>query len=244
MPVSPREKMILAFQSGNICAFPECNQSLVVENNGSDGSIVGEAAHIKGENPTAARYDENMTDGERNHPDNLIYLCRIHHKIIDDQENLYTVDKLLKMKDDHKKWVIENTRKSLIDVTFAELEVITKYLLSAVPTVDSIEIICPREKIKRNKLSKEIEGQIISGMARVSLVRDYINKSIDSEFGERLKQGFIDEYIRLTKEGLREDALFDALLYFASNGSRDFKNRAAALVILVYFFEQCDIFEK
>jgi len=245
MPVKEREKHIIIAQSGNICAFPECDQTLVIEQNGSRSAIVGAAAHIKGENPGAARYDENVTDEERNSSDNLIFLCQNHHKIIDDQPTIYTVEVLMKMKNDHKKWVIENTRKSLPEITFAELEVVTKYLLSNSPTDDNIEIICPREKIKKNQLSAEVENEIISGMVRISLVKDYINQSIDPEFGERLKQGFVDKYNRLTKEeNIRGDDLFDSLLSFALNGSRDFRRRAASLVILVYFFEQCDIFEK
>lgn len=245
MSVSAREKNIVIAQSGNICAFPECNQVLVVEEDGSRSAIVGAVAHIKGENLGAARYDENMSDDARNSSDNLIFLCQNHHKIVDDQPTVYTIEGLLEMKEFHKKWVIENTRKYLSDVTFAELEVVTKYLLSNAPTDNSIEIICPREKIKKNQLTAEVENEIISGMSRMKLVKDYINQSIDSEFGERLKQGFVDEYNRLTnEENLKGDKLFDSLLGFASNGNVDFKIKAAGLVILVYFFEQCDIFEK
>lgn len=245
MSASAREKSIIIAQSGNICAFPECNQMLVIEEKSSRSAIVGVAAHIKGENQGAARYDKNMTDDERNSSDNLIFLCQNHHKIIDDQPIIYTVEGLLEMKDVHKKWVIEKTRKSLPSVTFVELEIVTKYLLSNAPTDINIEIITPKEKIKKNQLTMEVENEIISGLSRVKLIKDYINQSIDSEFGEKLKQGFIDEYNRLTeKENLKGDRLFESLLGFASNGNTDFKRRAASLVVLVYFFEQCDIFEK
>lgn len=245
MPPNTREKHIVIAQSGNICAFPGCDQTLVVEEEGSRSAVIGVFAHIRGENQGAARYDKDMTDEERNSSDNLIFLCQNHHKIIDDQPTIYTVDELMKMKKDHKKWVIESTRKSLSEITFAELEVVTKYLLSNSPTDNSIEVIPPREKIKKNQLSVEVENEIISGMARMSLVRDYLNQSIDPEFGERLKQGFVDKYNKLTREeNIKGDELFDSLLSFASNGSTDFKRRAASLVILVYFFEQCDIFEK
>jgi hypothetical protein len=155
------------------------------------------------------------------------------------------VDVLMEMKKEHRLWVCEQTRKALPNITFAELEVITKYLVANAPKDDNIKIITPKEKIIKNQLGGATENQIISGLSRANLVRDYINQSIDSEFGERLKEGFIFEYKRLiSKENLKGDELFDTLLNFASNSSSDFKKKAAALAVLTYFFEKCDIFEK
>ena len=73
-------------KSGGRCAIPECRRELVIDKTLADKeSIVGEMAHIKGEKQKSSRYDTNMTDKERNSYDNLILVCRIHHKMIDDQ---------------------------------------------------------------------------------------------------------------------------------------------------------------
>jgi hypothetical protein len=63
---------------------------------------VGEVCHIKGENPGAARYDPNQSNEERHGFDNLILLCNVHHKVADDDEAAYTVERLGQMKKDHE----------------------------------------------------------------------------------------------------------------------------------------------
>jgi hypothetical protein len=67
-----------------------------------DETLVGEVCHIKGKKPDAARYDPAQTPAARNDYDNLILLCAPHHKVIDDDEEAYTVERLRKMKADHE----------------------------------------------------------------------------------------------------------------------------------------------
>lgn len=63
-----------------------------------------EEAHIRGEKPTAARYDANMTDEERDSVRNLIYLCTDHHTIIDKVEADWPVAALMALKEAHEAW--------------------------------------------------------------------------------------------------------------------------------------------
>jgi hypothetical protein len=85
--------------SGNLCAFPKCSTPLV---DPKSSSIVGEICHIKGDKPGAARYDATQTNEDRQAFDNLILLCNVHHKIVDDDDTAYTVSRLLQMKQDHE----------------------------------------------------------------------------------------------------------------------------------------------
>jgi hypothetical protein len=85
--------------SGNLCASPKCSTLLI---DPKSGSVVGEVCHIKGDKPGAARYDENQSDKERHGFDNLLLLCNVHHKIVDDDEAEYTVERLLQMKKEHE----------------------------------------------------------------------------------------------------------------------------------------------
>lgn len=244
---TPKDLKILLMKSGGRCAIPECRKELIIDKTSTDKeSIVGEMAHIKGEKPKASRYDTNMTEGERNSYDNRILVCRIHHKMIDDQPNDYTVEKLHQIKKEHESWVQENLRKEIVNFTFAELEVITKYLNLSQPVLsESYTVIPPKDKINKNNLSSFTEKQIIMGMLQVKQVAHYIDNNPDVEFGERMKQGFVTEYERLkNEENLSGNDLFENLLSFACQGHTSFKQMAAGLAVLVYLFEKCEVFEK
>jgi len=93
--------------SGNMCAFPGCNQVLVDINE----IIIGEMAHIKGERPDSARYDSVMTEDQRNDYSNLILMCPTHHTTIDKDKANYPVKKLLDAKIKHEKTFKNNQYK-------------------------------------------------------------------------------------------------------------------------------------
>ena len=97
----PRDKTVkrLFAVAGNRCAFPKCQNPIV---DAESGSIVIEICHIKGEKITSARHDESQTPEERHGFENLILLCGTHHKVIDDDEDTYTVERLLAMKAKHE----------------------------------------------------------------------------------------------------------------------------------------------
>jgi hypothetical protein len=95
-PSNPTIKRIFAM-SHNLCAHPDCGQPLV-----EGGTVVGEVCHIRGERPGAARYDESQSDAERHAYENLIGMCRKHHKIIDAEVNNYPFERLLEMKRQHE----------------------------------------------------------------------------------------------------------------------------------------------
>lgn len=245
--IKDKDKKIVCIRSGNRCAMPECRRELVIDGSGSDDpSIIGVLAHIKGENAGSARYDSSMSDDDRNSHGNLLLVCANCHKQIDDQQQTYTAEKLYEIKKEHEAWVRDSLKSEVVNVTFAELNVVTKYLVSGqYESSDSFQVIPPLDKIKKNGLSGEVESLIRMGTIQANQVTDYIDKAPDIDFGERLKQGFVNEYERLKKEEkLEGDDLFMALLDFASGGSNDFKEKAAGLAVLVYLFEKCEVFEK
>lgn len=64
------------------CYHPDCPIPVISTEAGH--AIVGvEIAHIRGAKPGAARFDPNMTDPERAAIENLILLCKTHHKLVD-----------------------------------------------------------------------------------------------------------------------------------------------------------------
>ena len=101
---------------------------------------------------TGQHYDEKMSDEQRNAYENLILICGDCHTKIDKQPNTYTAQHLLEIKQSHESWIMESTQKEMVNITFIELEVVTKYLLSnEYEITESLEVVPPREKIKRNK---------------------------------------------------------------------------------------------
>ncbi|OPZ98848.1 MAG: hypothetical protein BWY71_01144 [Planctomycetes bacterium ADurb.Bin412] len=213
----------------------------------ANGAILGVMAHIRGGKPGSARYDDSMTDAQRNHFDNLIFLCPNHHAEIDKlRPELYPPARLLEMKAAHERWAAEQCRKRIPEIHFGELQVVTAYLTEAqVLSVGGFEIIPLQDKIHRNSLSAAIETNIRLGLSRVSLVENYIQSNLDPEFGTRLRQGFVNRYVDLkTNSGLAGDDLFHALWQFSSGNSSDFSIQAAGLTVLVYLFQSCDVFEK
>lgn len=76
-----------------------------------DESLVGEACHIVAKEPSGPRGDSPLTSEQRDKYTNLILLCNVHHKLVDDQPNTYTVQRLIEMKANHEKWVRESLQE-------------------------------------------------------------------------------------------------------------------------------------
>jgi hypothetical protein len=83
--------------SHNLCAFPGCREQLV-----EGETVVGDVCHVKGDRPGSARYDADQSDAERHGYENLIVMCRKHHRVIDNEEAKYPVEELLRMKQEHE----------------------------------------------------------------------------------------------------------------------------------------------
>lgn len=99
-----KDRKILWGRSGNLCA--KCRREVVAARTITDAeAVVGDEAHIAAQSPDGPRYGQ-LAEGMRvDSYDNLILLCRIDHKIVDDQPKHYTVDVLREMKAKHEQWV-------------------------------------------------------------------------------------------------------------------------------------------
>ncbi|RJQ15082.1 MAG: HNH endonuclease [Nitrospiraceae bacterium] len=247
--ITERNIKLLWGRSGNKCAI--CQTAITEEGKSGDLFPVGVMAHIEGENPgiegkspSSARYNPKMRDNERADYTNLILLCPTCHTKIDNDIQEYTTVKLASIKKDHEKWVVDSRRTAMPEITFAELEVIVKYLVAVPISGSNITVIPPHEKIKRNNLSSEVGNLITTGMIQKKQVEKYLNENPDYQFSERLRAGFVNKYRELKDSGLEGDSLFYALFEFAYNNSPDFKLQSAGLSVLTHFFEICEVFEQ
>jgi hypothetical protein len=101
-----KTRTMLWGRAGGHCSFPECRRNLIFDASETDDeSLVGDIAHIVAESQDGPRGDSPITPEERRKFSNLILLCKVHHKLVDDQPNKFTVESLLKMKAEHELWV-------------------------------------------------------------------------------------------------------------------------------------------
>lgn len=104
MGITDKTRKLIWGKSGNRCAM--CRHVLCVEATAEDDeSIIGDECHIVSKKINGPRYDLNHSDDKLDSYENLILLCRIHHKQIDDQHTTYTPEILKEIKDNHEKWV-------------------------------------------------------------------------------------------------------------------------------------------
>lgn len=257
MSASYPTKLLLAYRSGDRCALPDCGRELSPDS-GSGGPInIGEAAHIAGEHDgkgkarKSARYDLNMTDEERDHYNNLIYLCGTCHTKIDaipQGENGYPVDRLQDLKEDHEQKVREAVTDAFSGIGFPELEEATLWIMQVNPQqgTDGFSLIPPEDKLLKNELGNGSRTIVTMGLSVSREVRAFVESvaQTDADFPGRLKAGFLEEYYRLRRKGHAGDDLFDLMCRFAQRGLKTQAKRSAGLAVLVYLFEVCEVFEK
>ena len=83
MTISDKTRKILWGKSGNQCA--KCRIKLVVNaTEADDQSLVGEECHIVSSKAGGPRFDPTFPTSRLDEYENLILLCRVDHKTIDD----------------------------------------------------------------------------------------------------------------------------------------------------------------
>lgn len=116
-----RELYIL---SGNKCAFPQCTHEIIDEN----GTFVAELCHIEAAMPGGERFNPNMTNEERAHSSNLLFLCHKHHKVTDNVKD-FDVEKLKKIKFQHENLfrnIMSDMLKTIEDTTKKQILINSK----------------------------------------------------------------------------------------------------------------------
>lgn len=98
------------------------------------------------------------------------------------------------------------------------------------------------EKLEKNALSEESGLFLRIGRRKSSLVDTFFRKSPRPDLGERIAEAFRTRYAELKAFDIPADTIFKHLQDYAGfNGEP--KRQGAALAVLAYFFDSCDIFE-
>lgn len=219
---------------------------VISETEVSGAMVVGDICHIHAASNEGPRANPEISEQERDNPSNLLLLCPTHHRIVDGQHETYPPDLL-------RSWKVKQERehraaisKNIIAIGHAELEVAAKALMNFSAGVSqSLLLIPPEEKIKKNGLGTASAELLRIGTAKSQEVSDMLSRAIqlDQEFPDRLRNGFVTKYLELKSDGVKGDALFSEMYQWAGNNGGD-DRKAAGLCVLSHLFMICDVFEK
>ena len=107
MTISNKTRKLLWGKSGNQCAICRCQLSL--NNTPSDPhSVIGDECHIISGKFEGPRFDQMYPREKLDEYENIILLCKIHHKAIDDQPIYYSIEKLHEIKKLHERYIAES----------------------------------------------------------------------------------------------------------------------------------------
>jgi len=175
MSISDKVRKSLWAKSGNRCSI--CKTELFDYDPEKRELNVGEECHIISGKKNGPRHIE-MNDYDT--IDNLILLCRNHHKEVDTLTDTYTEELLRFMKQSHENWV-NQTLKSSIDKNPKP-----KFLFRITSGKELLEILSATGcRTDYDEISTEEEAELIGGLSQDFL--DYLDIISMSEPYEKVK---------------------------------------------------------
>ena len=206
MTISARGRKLLWGRSGSRCAM--CRRELIMDGTSvDDESIVGDECHIVSPVSGGPRHDPEFPREKLNDHANLLLLCKIHHKLIDDQQSEYTASRLAKIKTDHEKWVSEQldlsrsrTQPLRVRRVAENTPAFLRRIRSGKELLDIATSACAFAP-HYDELRNEAEEELVAGFFQdvqdwgdlgLESVRDRIRaaRSLDEHIGELERAGF------------------------------------------------------
>lgn len=132
MPITHKTRKFLWAKSGNTCAF--CKTELITSNIDSTEFNIGEECHIISSKTNGPRHIPDLV--EYDNYENLLLLCKNHHKEIDELVDTYTEEVLRYMKTNHENWV-----KNVISKASVEKKEKPRFLMRITSGKDLFNII-------------------------------------------------------------------------------------------------------
>lgn len=244
--VADAVRNVVIAESGGLCGNPDCRTLLACE-----AQWIGEIAHISGERPGSERYDPTLTDAQRGYANNLIALCPTCHTRVDKRAAAeeFPAQRLLQWKRDRAVEQRRSAGSRIRSVQRAELvfviRAITSHRFVATCDVEDLTLLSPDRKLEYNGLSDSVRDAVTAALSRQPEMErafqhlEYMDAGVRTAAASEITRAY--EELSATSEG---DRLFWAVVDWARQGDWKDDAHAAALVVVAYYFERCDIFER
>lgn len=134
-------------------------------------------------------------------------------------------------------------RRDMVNLGVDSLSPVLDQIAAMEPNPDPDLRPPPADKIDRNMLSENAAILLRAGMSRVDLVRKYFR--LRPERKDEIAESFRRRYDEVRGDGFTPDEVFAHLQRHATgDGVSSPARQSAALAVLAFFFEECDIFER
>ena len=192
MSISDKTRKVLWGRSGNQCAI--CKREIVIDSTAHDDeSVVADECHIISSRLNGPRHDPSFPSEEFDSYDNLMLLCRTHHKMVDDQSATFTTDILRQTKADHEVWVSRKLaeQRAPQPVRFRRVEENIPVLLSRLSTGKEVLGLVSNAMayaFDHEELKSQKEVDLVSGFFQ--LAQDWGDLSANLEAGDRVQTAY------------------------------------------------------
>lgn len=192
MSISEKTRKVLWGRSGNRCAI--CKNEMVIDATAQDDeSVVADECHIKSSRPNGPRYDPSYLPDKLESYDNLMLLCRTHHKMVDDQAATFTTDILRQMKSNHEVWVSQRLAEGhkTQPVRLRRVKQNIPAFLSRLTTGKEVLDLVTNAmaySFDHEELKSQVEVDIVGGFLQE--VQDWGELSADLEMSDRVQTAY------------------------------------------------------
>lgn len=134
------------------------------------------------------------------------------------------------------------------ETTAAEIESLLNFLArqDTPMIVETLELTEIAEKLARNKLSEAVRAMVRAAVPVAREVENYLKKHPDINFNKVIASSLADKYQQLAGDDSADsDAVFGSLVEYVAHGKHSQPHYFwAAVGIVTYYFQICDIFER
>jgi len=189
MSISDKTRKVLWGRSGNRCVI--CKNELVIDSTGQDDeSVIADECHIISSKLNGPRHDPSYPADKLDSCDNMILLCRTHHKMVDDQSATFTTNILRQMKSNHEVWVsqklAENQQPPPVRIRRVKQN-IPSFLFRLTTGKEVLDLVTNAMgySFDHEELKSQEEVDLVGGFLQV--VQDWGDLSADLEASDRVQ---------------------------------------------------------
>ena len=177
MAISDRTRKLLWGRSGNRCA--RCRVELTKNVDAScELSVVGEECHMVAQGESGPRAQSNQPKAVIDSYSNLILLCCTCHRLVDEQPELFPLQKLNQMKLEHEGWV-QLQLNSMVNSNVSERQILDDFY-SCFDRYAFRDPMCHEESESFIKAIRDTRIALTTGVVRLAdktIVRTISGKS-------------------------------------------------------------------